>query len=344
MSETRQWEDWKAHWECLEDNGYHAIYLVCDGGQALRKAQKEALVDIVRQPDTYHAIAHRFGGYVKRLERAAEQAIEQEYASHDKIRFANTVKSRARCRQAYTKAKKRAAQKIDRYADAAYLYQCLVEKLRVFDTNGDVRDRRKAEGNIKTALDLLDTLKVDYISEAVQHVRRELPELLHYFDVAASVVTELLNGALVQETLRVLCVAWQWRKEHIKAKSAKARHSCAAREHEWLELAAAELHEGYEDLKDRVYQQLDQIVQSSSLVECLNSIIRPYLDTSRNHVTQELLNLVMFYHNHCRYLDGKRKGSTPMELLTGTVQDKDWINLLFEVIEKKHPDFFGSSQ
>jgi len=343
LSETRQWEDWKQHWECLEDNGYHAIYLVCDGGQALSKAQKETLVDIVRQPDTYHAIAHRFGGYVKRLERAAEQAIEHEDASHKKIRFAKTAKARKQCRQAYAKAKKRVVQKIDRYADAAYLYQCLVEELRVFDTNGDVRDRRKAEGNIETALDLLDTLKVGYISDAVQHVRRELPELLHYFDVAASVVAELLNGSLDQETLRVLCVAWQWRKEQIKAKHAKARHYCGSREHEWLDLAAAELHEGYEDVKDLVYQQLDQIVQSSSLVECLNSIIRPYLNTSRNHVTQELLNLVMFYHNHRRYVDGKRQGKTPMELLTGKVQDKDWIDLLFEVIEKKQPDFLASS-
>ncbi len=65
LPETRRWEDWKQLWECLEDNGYHAIYLVCDGSQAITKAQKKTLVDSVRQPDTSHAIAHRFGGYVK---------------------------------------------------------------------------------------------------------------------------------------------------------------------------------------------------------------------------------------------------------------------------------------
>ena len=55
------------------------------------------------------------------------------------------------------------------------------------------------------------------------------------------------------------------------------------------------------------YAKLDKIVQSSALVECINSIIRSYLNTTKNHVTQELLNLVMHYHNHRRYRDGVRR-------------------------------------
>jgi hypothetical protein len=51
LVETRQWQQWQQHWECLQDNGYHALYLVSDEGQALSKAQKETLKDIVRQPD-----------------------------------------------------------------------------------------------------------------------------------------------------------------------------------------------------------------------------------------------------------------------------------------------------
>ena len=87
------------------------------------------------------------------------------------------------------------------------------------------------------------------------------------------------------------------------------------------------------------YAQLDQIVQSSALVECINSIIRPYLDGSRNPVNQEALNLIMFYHNHRRYRARKRKGKTPMEILTGREQKKDWIDLLFEVIREKDKSF-----
>ena len=84
-----------------------------------------------------------------------------------------------------------------------------------------------------------------------------------------------------------------------------------------LEIATGYLQDEYEAVKEQVYQQLDQIVQSSDLVECMNSTIRPYLDRSKSNLTQETLNLIMFYHNHSRYVDGKRKGQTPMEILTG---------------------------
>ena len=78
-------------------------------------------------------------------------------------------------------------------------------------------------------------------------------------------------------------------------------------------------------------------------MECINSIIRPYLNTTKNHVTQELLNLIMHYHNHRRYRDGIRKGKTPMELLTGKEQTKDWISILFDIIREKDPELLLAS-
>ncbi len=85
LADSRKSEDWKEHWECLEDNGICAIYLVTDEGQGLTKAHKEALADIVRQPDTYHAIAHVIGKLVKQLEDAAYRAIRKEQEREDKL-------------------------------------------------------------------------------------------------------------------------------------------------------------------------------------------------------------------------------------------------------------------
>ena len=70
------------------------------------------------------------------------------------------------------------------------------------------------------------------------------------------------------------------------------------------------------DIQEEIYTRLDKIVQSSALVECINSIIRPYFNTSKNQISQEQLNLIMHYHNHRRYLAGVRKHKTPMEILT----------------------------
>lgn len=341
---TCQWEHWQHHWECLEDNGYYALYLVSDGGQALTKAQKETLKDRVRQPDTYHAIAHRFGRLVHQLERSAYAAIDKEASWQKKLRLATTKSERQRVRTQMTRAETQMKKAIDLYEDCAYLYTCLVEELQVFDATGRLRSREEAEGNIEAALDLLETLEVDAVTKAAQHVRRTLPELFQYFDQAQFVVAQLHTLPLEPETLQALCRAWQWHKQTIKAKSSRARRYCAVQEQAALAVAESTLQPEYESIKARVYQQLDQIVQSSSLVECLNSLIRPYLDMTRNHVTQELLNLIMFYHNHRRYTAGKRKGKTPMEWLTGTPQEHDWLDMLFEYIDTQQPDFFTSSR
>ena len=92
-------------------------------------------------------------------------------------------------------------------------------------------------------------------------------------------------------------------------------------------------------IQQAVYSRLDKIVQSSALVECINSIIRPYLNACKNQVNQELLNLIMHYHNYRRYRDGIRKNETPMEILTGKKQTKDWIVILFEIIKEKNPNY-----
>ena len=110
-----------------------------------------------------------------------------------------------------------------------------------------------------------------------------------------------------------------------------------------MEIAEGLCEQEPRDIQKEVYSKLDKIVQSSALVECINSIIRPYLNTSKNHVTQKLLNLIMHYHNHRRYRDGKRKDKTPMEILTGEEQAKDWISILFDIIREKDPELLLAS-
>ena len=60
----------------------------------------------------------------------------------------------------------------------------------------------------------------------------------------------------------------------------------------------------------------------------VNALIRPYLNSCKGQITQETLNLIMFYHNHRRYKSGKRQGKAPIELLTGQPLDAPWWELL----------------
>ena len=83
---------------------------------------------------------------------------------------------------------------------------------------------------------------------------------------------------------------------------------------------------------EKVYKALGGIIQASSMVETINSIVRSYFNRSKNQINQAQLNLIRFYHNHRVYKDGKRKGSSPMELLTGKKND-DWLELLLQKIQ-----------
>ena len=55
----------------------------------------------------------------------------------------------------------------------------------------------------------------------------------------------------------------------------------------------------------------------------------------------EVEKIKVVVHNHRRYKAGKRKGKTPMEILTGKDQQEDWIVLLLDHVEKNDPSFFS---
>ena len=344
LTDSRKADKWKSHWQCLEENNIFAAYLVCDEGTGLCSAHKESLSDIVRQSDTFHAIAHALGLWIERLEKVAYGAIEKEdncYKKLDSARSEDVINKRI---AQWEIAQKEVKEAIILYEDFKFLYSCLLEQLRIFDGNGKLLNREDAEANIKIGLELIETLGISKLTSAVNKVRRTLPNLFHYFDVAKKVMGELNQLGIDKDVLCALCLAWQWNKGKIKAKNADRRQRCIQNEQDHFEFAIGYLQEKYEKVKEQVYRKLDKIVQSSALVECINSIIRPYLNNSKNNITQEALNLIMFYHNHRRYRDGKRKGKTPMEILREQKQDKDWTELLFEIVAQKDPAFFNFSQ
>ena len=344
LADSRKVEDWKNHWECIQKNGFIATYLVTDEGKGLTGAHKETLADIIRQPDTYHAIAHQLGQWADRLETSAYSAIQKEFDCYDTLDSARSDEVINKRIDAYEEAVKLANGAIELYEAFHFLYISIINELKLFDGNGNLRDRKEAEKNIEAGLSLIEELEHKKIIKAVNKVRRTMPGLLNYFDLAISVLHNLSSLPIHQEALKALCLAWQWGKGSIKSKKAKRRNFCDLNENFCLEIAIGYLQDEYEVVKEQVYQELDQIAQSSALVECINSIIRPYLNGSKNHVTQETLNLIMFYHNRRRYMAGKRAGRTPMEILTGKKQQKDWIELLFDVVREKDPCFLVSTK
>ena len=283
LADSRKGDDWKRHFESLSVNGVEAVYLVCDEGQGLRAGHAGVLSDVMRQSDTYHAIAHQLGNWADRLEKAAYKAIGAEEACERKRCSAKSDRVREKRRVAYEKSAEVAKKAVTLYDDFSYLYRCVLGELHVFDRDGNLRDRPQAEEGLKVGLALMEELDHRTLTEAVHKVKRTLPDLFHYLDVAKKVVDECNELPLPNECLKAYFISWQWGKAVRKAKKSDRKKTAQEKEQFYLEFAQGLHQDESRDFQEEVYSKLDKIVQSSALVECINSIIRPYLNHAITH-------------------------------------------------------------
>ncbi len=330
---------WSKHIENVLSSGNIEIgKMVTDEGTGLCSAIREN--NISWQSDTYHSIAHRLGKWISILERRAYKRINLEYERQRVIASAKNQKVINKRRYEYSKAKNKTLEAIEVYEDFSYLYQYIISQMQLFQTNGKIRNKQNSEENIMIALELIKTLNNEKINTQISSIERLLPNLLNYFTEGQIAIKNCKKLEIDDDTITLFTLIWKWSKELIKAKKEQRRRKARAECNFYIEYAKDSLGDDYEEIKSKIFNQLDNIIQASSMVENINSILRPYLNNSKNQITQEFLNLFVFYHNHRRYEAGKRKGKTPMELFTDRKQEKDWIELLTDFIEKKEPNFF----
>lgn len=339
LADDRKQETWSEHLANISSLGkIEIISMVSDEGASLRAAINEK--GIPWQPDTYHAIAHRLGKWVDILEKRAYKRIAIEYERKRVISSAKTKKIINQRRYKYNKAQKQTVEAIELYENFLYLYIHLIKELQPFHSSGKIRNRDRAKENIEVALELMKSLDNERINSQISSIEKILPELLNYFEEAKRAIERCKKLGMDDEAITTLTLAWQWDKALTKAKKEERRKRARAEYLFYSEYAKDSLGDSYEDIKLALFDELDNIVQASSMVENINSILRPYLDHSKNQITQEFLNLFAFYHNHRRYKAGKRKGKTPMEILTKELQHKGWIESLTDFVEQVEPSFF----
>ena len=86
--------------------------------------------------------------------------------------------------------------------------------------------------------------------------------------------------------------------------------------------------EGYDKIKTEVVNILNAILRSSSAVECVNSIIRPYQQIKKRF-SKSFIYLVALYHNLHTFVKGsKREGRSPAEILGVKLPTYDFFGLL----------------
>jgi hypothetical protein len=325
LASDRSADTWRAHFEALADHQFFSLGMASDRGLGLVAGYQAACDMALWVADYFHEFRDLFA-VLHQLERKAYAAIGQEDDAAHKFARAKSEATLAKRLHQYDTAHHACEQAMALYDQLALLLHLLRETLQLCSPHGRLRTVENVRSELTLLFDMIEELDGVAITQTLQPMRTHLDDILVPFKQVEVVAAEL-RFVVPHEALDFLVLAWYHAHLGDQSGSKKKRYHQSERDF-WLACAEGLLGNEFDPLKALVFDKLDTIVRASSLVEMVNSLIRPYLNSCKGQITQETLNLIMFYHNHRRYKSGKRQGKAPIELLTGKPLEASWWELL----------------
>jgi hypothetical protein len=287
--------------------------LARDGGMGLAKGvalvneqrQQQGQEAIVDQGDHFHAL-WQGGVGLRRAEKRASKALAEAEAVQ------KVLEECARQGQAQTvpatrayQAWKRAEKAMDVWQETERVWQQTKDALPLITPEGELNTRAKAQAVLAQTLPQLPDSDFAKTKRQLQQ-----PEILNYLDRVQDQLAkvpcpeEVKQAAVQQEALRR-------RPDLLKAETPQA----AARRGVLLACAVilGKAEQG-QQVVDAVREIFRRAYRASSLVECINSVLRMQQAQHRK-MTQGLLNLKRLYWNCHTFRTGRRRGTTPYQRL-----------------------------
>lgn len=329
---------WVDHWAGIEANGMKMEHLTNDEGRFMYVALLESRPDLPRQMDTFHTIAKQLGIFRIRYENLFDKAFDNN--EKRLTYFFNAVERNQPKRMQKTfvaalNAEQALEQAIIRLETFEKFYFQILQQLQIFRSDGQLRTFQFAKQQILNAVNALRAMQTKTLKKVLDEIEKKIDDLLLFFKRAPQIYHQV-KALLPKHLIAPCCLLWQWKKNLAKAKSTKHRKYAAHRIQQYLLIVKGfcqQLDLDFQHIQQLVDFRLDNIIQSSALVEAINALLRPYLDRSKGQITQQHLNLIMFYLNHRTYPKRcKRGGKSPIEILTGKKVNKNPIDLLVDKI------------
>jgi len=328
---NRRAKTWEKHFKQVEQNRLISTALGSDRGIGITQGYKEACPNMPWYSDHFHEFRGLFKCLVI-IEKKAYAAIEDEYECQRKFANARSEAHLQKRLENVERAIKKSIQCIDFHQQVEELVQMIVPLLYFFDANGKPHTCEQVKDELVVIMDLLEELENESITAQTQRIKSHISEIIICYQQVEEACKKLKN-TLAEPALDFICLAWQHEHLSHQSKSTAKRYHQQERDG-WLEYAYPLLGERAEDIIQDAFSLLNKMVRTSSLIEMVNSLIRPYLNSCKGQITQEMLNLILFFHNHRLYKSGKRKGKAPIELLTGKTLEKHWIDILFDTLNQ----------
>jgi hypothetical protein len=330
LAPNRKGETWELHFKALKDHLIIAKGLSSDRGESINKGFQAVFDGLVWCSDHFH----EFNDLIELLASLEKQAYAAIGEEEERLRVFNNAKSEdnlAKRLAQYEEAQADCNQKIDQYQHVNDIIELLLPTLYFFDpTTGLPHTPEQVKSDVLALMDLLDECPLPKLQQCTHTIRTHIDDICACYRQVED-VCKTLAKLLPEEVIPFVCLAWQHDHQSNQHKGAQKKYHVAERDF-WLEATLTLLPENAENLVYQAFEELSGMVRTSSLIEMVNSQIRPYLNSCKGQVTQEFLNLVMFYHNHHLYKSGKRKDKAPIELFTKTRLTGNWLDRLFEAV------------
>jgi hypothetical protein len=322
-AENRQGTTWK---EAL-DQYPNLKQVVSDQGSGLLKGVALSERQIAHQYDLFH-----FKRELHRLlctqEARCYEAMEQVERAR-KLIDAPRLLSSARV-QATVEHREQAAaleRRLEAFDWTEVIITYLEEHLSVFDERkNELRSFVGTQAVIDEVLALLGGVRGIHTQPLISLITGARAGLLTFLTILRERLDQIpIRWRHVEGSRRAVCDAlarcWLWRTRAAQSRKCLEKYLAAL-------TGLTHWHrriENFTEVQERVYQALDQVVRASSAVECLNSLLRPYVSVKK-HLSQGFLALIALYWN--THPLQQRGGRTPFQLSGVDLSSDDWIELL----------------
>lgn len=301
-SDTRDATNWGVALLEKAEAGLNLESSVNDAATGLKKGVMDAFVGINMQSDIFHA-EHKVGLGISNLERVACKTIRKEYELERKW-LKTSGKNKDKYYDEYLQAYSKAAKAVEIYDKANILYGWIRESFHIGGSSYE--ERIYAMEYAVRELGGLEHSNA-YLKDGIKYLSEHQQGLLQFVESAYKQMKKLSEQTGVSED--ILHLMWEQKK-----------HPVESQQYNIMEAQiGTSLMDQYEYIHDKFHEMMDKVVRASSIVECINSLIRPYLFLKRV-VNDKFLDLLQFYFNTRKYKRSRRNeriGKSPVELLLG---------------------------
>jgi hypothetical protein len=323
LADNRDGDTWAAEFRSLPN----LRQVTRDGGSGLAKGV--ALVNQQRQAQGTDALADQEDPFhtlregrrsLRQIQQRVCRAIDAAAAAHQREQQkARRTGSRQGTAAVTAKAQRYAAAAVEAGVAVEDAWATITDALPLFTPTGQLNTRARAEAIIATALPVLD-------DPVWAKTRRALtrPQLLTFLDRTHEQLAALPLPPAVREAA-VQAEGLRQRPEGLPGASSSAAALRGVLLATGLVLALSG--PVASEAVAQVRQVVRQAWRASSLVECLNSVVR--MQPSRHRrMTPGLLSLKRLYWNCRTFGTGRRRQQTPYGLLGVRLPTTDWWELL----------------